>query len=255
MKTDLTQPQLKVSESPEATGEFDNGLEIIDAGLERHGIVPVDEITITQSGLAIYRVNTELTDGSLEKAIEAGAIDWIEATQVTLDALRLVSEMHEDKEIEAHGDINPKTIFIDRTHETGAVSGFYNTVIDEKALAIPSLKAVLIGAQAGEAHRPHVEPAFTAPEVINGSSPNSKSDVYEAARTLLYALRGTDLGPTVEYEEFMGRLDPAAPPELTGDFPSFTPTGMRIVIQSALNPHPQNRPTMDQLVSAIGQEL
>lgn len=235
------------------TGE--SGLEIIDTGLERNGILPVQEITITDSGLAIYRIRNSATNGSLEQAIKNGRLSWVEATRAALDALRVVSEMHDDRELEAHGDISPKNIFIDNARDTAAISGFHNSVVEDKALAIPALKAVLIGHHHSDADQPHLEPAFTAPEIINGGQPDSKSDVYEAGRTLFYGLHGRALGATVEYEEFMDRLDPVPPPELSGDFPTRVPNGIRFVIQGALDPDPTNRPTMNELVNEAGEGL
>lgn len=231
----------------------ETGLEIIEAGLERRGILPVEELVITDSGMAIYRIRTSSTNGSLEKAIKRGSLDRIEATRVTLDALRVVSEMHDDKELEAHGDINPGNIFVDHDHDTAAISGFYNTVIDNKALAIPGLRAVLMGGRLQGP--PRIERSFTAPEVIKGARPDSRSDVYEGARTILYALHGTELKPTVETDEFMGSLQAVPPPELSGDFPAATPNSIRFVVQHALDPRPENRPAMGELVNTVGSGL
>lgn len=251
MSSSHAKRQTQPVENPEIAG-----LEIIDAGLERQGMVPVDEITITDSGLAIYRIKAELTDGSLEKAIENKTLDWVEATKLTLDALKVVSEMHADHEIKAHGDINPSNILIDHVHDTAAISGFYNTVPDSKGLAIPSLRTVLIGsASQNVSENMHLDPSFSAPEVINGAEPSSSSDVYEGARTLLYALHGRPIGNTVQYDEFMDRLEPVQAPDLSLGFPKQTPNNVRFIIQEALQPEPSERPSMAQLIDGVEASL
>jgi serine/threonine protein kinase len=114
---------------------------------------------------------------------------------------------------------------------------------------------VLIGQGHTEAGKPRIEPGFTAPEVIKGGQPDSQSDVYEGARTLLFGLHGQTLNPTVEHDEFMNTLEAVPPPELSGDFPSRVPNGIRFVIQDALDPTPANRPAMGELVQTVADSL
>lgn len=239
--------------APEITGELESGLEITRAGLEGQGIVPVNEISLTDSGLAVYRVDRAKTDGTLEDVIENGSVSPTEAVSLTLGALKVVNEL-KAQGLVAHGDISPKNVLFDRAHETGAISGFHNTRFGNEALAMIGVEPVLIGDE--ELRHPlHLDPSFTAPEVVGGGLPDSSSDVYEAGRTLLYALHGRRLKPTVEYEEFMDTYEPVAPPDLSTDFPAFTPNSMRFAIQHALDPNPAERPDMGQLIGETGAGL
>lgn len=249
--TSLAQPAME-STTPETTGELEAGFEITQAGLEGQGIIPVKEVTLS-GGLAVYKVDRALTDGTLEEVLENGSVGTIEAVELTLGALKVVEEMKHQGLI-AHGDISPRNVLADREHHTGAISGFHNARAGEGTLSVMGFRPVIIGDE-GEVHPEDLNDSFTAPEILAGGLPDSRSDVYEAGRTLLYALHGKRLMPTVEYDAFMDMMQPVPPPELSGDFPSDTPNAIRFAVQKALDPRPDNRQTMSQLISAVGAEL
>lgn len=233
--------------------KLDSGLEIIkgfDAQLAEQGMVPVESIGLTGSGSAVYKINRALTDEPLDEALAKRLIDPHEATELVLDALKVVSEMYR-MGLDAHGGIRPGNIFVDTRHHTAAIGGFHTTEIGEKALSSFGLDVSHIN---GGDLEDHVDLSFTAPELVLGAEPDQRSDVYEGARTIWFALRGSTPPPTVKYfDDFVGNgLEPVPAPDLSTGFPGDTSNGVRFAIQQALDPEPDNRQqSMERLIEEI----
>lgn len=247
------------SHTPQATQpsphETHSGLEIIegfDSHLAEQGIVRVEGIRLTDSGQALYEINQALTDGSLDEAIGKGIIGPHAATDLTLDALRVVSEMHK-MGLDAHGDIRPGNIFVDTNHHTAAIGGFHATAVGEEALSSFGIDVSHISSDMSEG----TDLSYAAPELVLGGEPDQKSDVYEAARTLLFALRGSLPPPTVKYfDDIIGNeLEPVAAPDLSTGFPAGTPDSARYALQQALSPNPGERQSMGQLIAEITTDV
>ncbi|HEX5455953.1 MAG TPA: hypothetical protein VFW77_01165 [Candidatus Saccharimonadales bacterium] len=241
---------------PETSGRFEAGLEIVDTKLDtlfaEKGIVPVSSVSLDDDGLAIYEIRRNFTQGSLDKALERGLINRGEALEVALDALQVVSEVQKQGLL-AHGNIQPHNIFLDGIHHTGVIGGFRINSASEKALV--DMGVDVSGLRSDEDE--YMNLAFTAPEVVMGEVPDARSDVYEGARTLLYALSGKRPPPTVKYfDDVIGSpLEPARAPDLSTDFPMNTPNSVRFAIQQALDPKPDNRQTMQQLIEEVQGEV
>ncbi len=232
--------------------EVNSGLEIIeglDTQLAEQGIVRVENIRLTGSGGAVYEISRALTDGSLDEALREGTLSREQATKLTLDALTVVSEMHR-MGLDAHGNIRPQNVLVDTNHHTAAIGGFHVTAMGEEALSSFGIDVSHIsgGNLEGE-----IDLSFVAPELVLGADPDQKSDVYEGARTLLFALSGKRPTPTVKYfDDIQGNnLEPAPAPDLSTGFPAATPDATRYALQQALSPNPNDRPTMGQLVKEI----
>lgn len=230
-----------------------SGLEIIE-GLDHHlaeqGIVRVESINLTDSGHALYEINRSLTDGSLDEALSQGLVDREEAVLLALEALRVVNEMHK-MGLDAHGDIKPQNIFVDERHHTAAIGGFHTSEMGEKALEAFGVDVSHIR---GVEEENYIDLSYTAPEVVLGATPDAKSDVYEGARTLMHALSGGRRpAPTVKYfDDVIGNgLEAVQPPDLSTEFPVTTPNATRFAIQQALNPNPDGRQSMEQLVEEV----
>lgn len=235
--------------------EINGGLEIIegfDSQLAEQGIVRVDGIKLTGTGQALYEINRALTDGSLDEALAKGLVSPRAATDLTLDALRVVSEMHR-MGLDAHGDIRPQNIFVDTDHHTAAIGGFHATAIGEEALSSFGIDVshVSSGLQGDN------DLSYVAPEIVLGATPDQRSDVYEGARTLMFALRGSRPTPTVKYfDDIIGNeLEPAPAPDLSTGFPASTPDSTRYALQQALSPNPDERQSMGQLIEEITADV
>jgi serine/threonine protein kinase len=187
-------------------------------------------------------------DGSLVEAKSAG---WINATALTLEALKGVHEMHQQGLV--HGDISPENVRVDTGSRSAAISGFRNTIIGNEARAALGLNPNLVNTAKAHVSQAVLNPDFTAPEILNGSLPSTQSDVYEAARTLAYAINGSVRRESVEYDEFSGQWI-ALTPE-SDDLRPKVPNGVRFAIQHALDPQPGYRQTMSQLIGTVGEEL
>ncbi len=232
--------------------EVGSGLEIIegfDAQLAEQGIVRVENIRLTHSGGAVYEISRALTDGSLDEALKSGTLSTEQATLLTLDALRVVSEMHR-MGLDAHGDIRPRNVLVDTKHHTAAIGGFHATALGEEAL---SSFGVDVSHVSGGDLEGSTDLSFAAPELVLGAEPDQKSDVYEGARTLLFALSGKRPPLTVKYfDDIQGNsLEPVAAPDLSMGFPADTPDTTRYALQQALSPNPDERQSMGQLVEEI----
>lgn len=237
--------------APPSPHETHSGLEIIegiDSQLAEQGIVRVEGIKLTNSGQALYEINQALTDGSLDEAIKNGLISPQAATGLALDALRVVSEMHQ-MGLDAHGDIRPKNIFVDTNHHTAAIGGFHATALGEEALSSFGIDVSHISSDMAEG----TDLSYAAPELVLGGEPDQRSDVYEAARTLMFALRGSLPPPTVKYfDDIIGNdLEPVVAPDLSTGFPAGTPDSTRYALQQALSPNPDERQSMGQLITEI----
>lgn len=244
----LTQPGYRTSQPP-GPG---SGLEIIE-GLDHHfaeqGIVRVESINLTDSGHALYEINRSFTDGSLDEVLSQGILDPEKAVLLALEALHVVNEMRR-MGLDAHGDIKPQNIFVDERHHTAAIGGFHTSAMGEKALEAFGVDVSHIrGADGGN----YIDLSYTAPEVVLGATPDTKSDVYEGARTLMHALSGVRPSPTVKYfDDVIGNgLEAVRPPDLNTEFPVTTPNATRFAIQQALNPNPDERQSMEQLVEEV----
>ncbi|HEX5797229.1 MAG TPA: hypothetical protein VFX86_02465 [Candidatus Saccharimonadales bacterium] len=251
--TRLTQPVVAAAK-PELSrdGGFELARSDLDSQLEEQGFARVEGIHITGPESAIYAISRYLTDGSLREAMEDGLVSHEEASALTLNALRLVSNLHREG-LKAHGNISPDSVLVDRAHETGALSGFRDALTDDRQLS--SVLAIPEHPE-GEGYTGAIDLSFTAPEVVMGGLPDVKSDVYSGAKTLSYALSGIRPQPSVRYfDDVIGNhLIPASAPDVTDlstGLPEDTPSATVFALQQAMDPDPERRPSMGQLIEEI----
>jgi Nif-specific regulatory protein len=207
------------------------------ARVDHPNVVHVHDFGVLEDGRPFFTM--EWIDGRpLDRAMPAG--DWNAFLSLTSGACAGVAAVHAAGLV--HGDLKPANLLV-----TG----------DDVSASSVRIVDFGLASRVGETTKPRGTLGFAAPEVLDGTPPDSRSDLYSLGATLFATLAGRAPFAAKSVSK-LAKAQFSGPPDATPLRATGAPEGIIRAVMLLLEPDPRRRPASahdaaGEFASAIGR--